>query len=165
MKHIKYEEGQWFVVPLRDGTYCIGIIVRGNYHTRGGLGYFFDKKYFTVPMADETYLMSKDNAILICKFGDLGIIHGEWPLINNGKPFLREEWPVPVFHRVFPLKDNTAVIVEYDQNINGVERPLRETLTRLTEDILKLPKDMLFGSGAVEIELTRAFNQKNLYDK
>ena len=39
-KHIRYNEGQWFGVPLRKGGYAIGIIVRGSYKTKGGLGYF-----------------------------------------------------------------------------------------------------------------------------
>lgn len=33
-----YREGQWFAVPLRDGGYALGVIVRGGYETAGGLG-------------------------------------------------------------------------------------------------------------------------------
>lgn len=155
MKHVKYDEGQWFAVPLRDGHYGIGIIVRGNYHTKGGLGYFFGPKYSNVPTEQETYSKNKDNAILICRFGDLGIIRGDWPLINNAKLFSREEWPVPLFHRVLPIPENKAVIVEYRQNFNGMGAPFRETITPLSEEVLRLPEAGLFGSGAVEIELTK----------
>lgn len=159
MHHVIYYEGQWFAVPLRDGYFGIGIIVRGNYRTKGGLGYFFGPKYPDIPTANATYLKDKDNAMLICQFGDLGIVQGDWPLINNGKPFSREEWPVPLFHRVLPVPDNKAVIVEYKQDFNDMEAPFRESTVSLSEEILRLPEDGLFGSGAVEIKLTKLIKE------
>ena len=154
-KAIKYQEGQWFAVPLRDGGYALGIIVRGSYKTKGGLGYFFGPKYPEVPIGIETFAKNKENTLLIRQFGDLGIITGEWPLIQDGKPFTYEDWPVPLFHRVPPFSEGKAVIVEYRQDYSGDEHPIRETVTPLTDEILKLPKDVLSGSGAVEIVLTK----------
>lgn len=154
-KHIKYNEGQWFAVPLRDGGYALGIIVRGSYRTRGGLGYFFGPKYEDVPKWTETYAKNKDNPILICHFGDLGIIRGQWPLIQSSAPFNRNDWPVPLFHRVLPLPEGKAVIVEYRQESSGLEAPIREKITTNTDEIRNLPEDGLFGSGAVEILLTK----------
>jgi hypothetical protein len=152
-KRIKYSEGQWFAVPLKDDGFAIGIIVRGDYSTKGGLGYFFGQRYLSLPSGEETYSKNKDNAIFICLFGDLGIITGKWPLISDGKPFIREEWPVPLFHRLDPLQESKAIIVEYNEDhIMGL--PLRETITA-TNKILEFPNAGLYGSGAVEIELTK----------
>lgn len=156
MKRIKYTEGQWFAVPLRGGNFGIGIIVRGQYSTRGGLGYFFGPEYAVNPTGKDTLNKKPENALLVCLFGDLGIISGEWPLILSGKPFLREEWPVPFFHKILPFPEKSAVIVEYGQNYNGVGTlPIREIKVDISDKILCLPEDGLFGSGAVEIELTR----------
>lgn len=154
-KFVKYDEGQWFAVPLRIGGYALGIIVRGSYKTKGGLGYFFGPKFDTIPSGDETYSKSKENPIYICHFGDLGIIKSRWPLIQSGKPFYREEWPVPLFHRVLPFPEGKAIIVEYRQDYSGMEAPIRETMTEATEDVIKLPKDSMYGSGAVEIVLSK----------
>lgn len=160
-KVVKYGEGQWFAVPLRSSGYALGIIVRGSYRTKGGLGYFFGPKYEGVPSGAETYTKNKDNSILICRFGDLGIIRGQWPLIQGKKPFYRDEWPVPLFRRILPFPEGKAVIVEYRQDYSGMEAPFRETITEVTGDVLKLPKDSMFGSGAVEIVLTKLLEQGN----
>jgi hypothetical protein len=152
---VKYEEGQWFAVPLRNGGFALGIIVRGNFKTKGVLGYFFGPKYEEIPTGEETISKNKDNALLIGRFGDLGIIEGEWSLIQNGKPFNREEWPVPLFHRVLPFPEGKAVIVEYRQDYSGSESPMKETVVPLTDEVTELPDAGLYGSGAVEITLTK----------
>ena len=116
MAKIKYSEGQWFAVTLPGGGYALGIIVRGNYRTKGGLGYFFGPRYSNVPIGVDTLSKDKDNSIHIGFFSDLGIIRGEWPLISGGKPFSREDWPVPFFRRLDPIRKGLAFLVEYDQN-------------------------------------------------
>ncbi len=98
---------------------------------------------------------------MICHFGDLGIIRRQWPLINNGQLFNRSDWPVPLFHRVLPIPEGKAVIVEYGQDYSGLEAPICERITPVNEEILKLPEDGLFGSGAIEILLTKLLNKKN----
>lgn len=154
-KHIKYSEGQWFAIPLRSGGYAIGIIVRGNYKTKGGLGYFFGPRYDHLPSIVETAPKNKDNFIFIGWFGDLGITNGEWPLIEAEKPFKREEWPVPKFYRIPSLSPGKAVVVEYDQNDQRILHPIREYLVPLSQDILKFPKNTSYGYEAVEIELDK----------
>lgn len=54
-EHIKYSEGQWFAIPLNNGGYALGIIVRGSYKTKGGLGYFFGPRYEDIPDGNETW--------------------------------------------------------------------------------------------------------------
>jgi hypothetical protein len=158
-KYIKYQEGQWFAVPLRSVGYGIGIIVRGEYSTKGGLGYFFGPKYHEVPKGVDTLSKNRDNALLICRFGDYGIVNGKWLLIENGKPFVREEWPVPKFHRIPPLPPGQAVLVEYPHDSKDMFRPLCETAVPITSEILALPDDMLFASGSVEIALTNIIEE------
>ena len=152
---IKYKEGQWFAVPLRDGGYTLGIIVRGGYRTKGGLGYFFGPRYSDIPIGKDTFSKNKENALFICQFGDLGIITGVWPIISDGKPFQREEWPVPLFYREAPLQKGKIVIVEYSQDFSGLEFPIRETVALAADQTPQMAEEGLFGQGAVEIVLTR----------
>lgn len=155
VNYMTYGEGRWFAVPLRDGGYAMGIITRGSSETKGGLGYFFGPRYPDIPASSETYRKNKDNAAFIVQFGDLGITSGHWPLIPDGKPFVRDEWPVPLFHRIHPLYKGMAVIVEYGQDYSGLEPPINEKMDILSDGILKYPKDGAIGSAAVEIELTK----------
>ena len=78
--------------------------------------------------------------------GDTRRVHGPGNAGGSG----------PLFHKILPFPDNSAVVVEYEQNYNGVGTPpIREVKVAISDKILCLPEDGLFGSGAVEIELTR----------
>lgn len=152
-KYIRYDEGQWFAVPLRKGGYALGIITRGNYKTKGGLGYFFKPKYSEIPGEEATWQKSPKDAVLVTRFGDLGLINGRWPLIPSTRLFSKEEWPIPKFGMEVELVPGKAFIREYDQTENGGLILLQETVVDVKE-IAGLPEDGSMGGGAVEIRLT-----------
>jgi hypothetical protein len=37
------------LVHYKDGGYALGIIVRGSFRTKGGLGFFFGPRYVEIP--------------------------------------------------------------------------------------------------------------------
>jgi len=152
-KHIRYSEGQWFAVPLRKDGYALGIIVRGSYKTKVGLGYFFGPKYSEIPESKDTLEKHREDAILIGWFGDLGIITGRWPLIQSTRTFNREEWPIPKFGKKFPLPIGKGIIVEFGENIEGIRQTIREIPVD-EEKIIGLPEDGISMGGAIEIQLT-----------
>jgi hypothetical protein len=153
-KNIHYSEGQWFAVPLRRGGYALGIIVRGGYKTKGGLGYFFGPKYEDLPGDEATYEKHAEDALLIARFGDLGIVRGSWPLIQSTRPFSKEEWPIPKFGTEVPLPPGKGFIREYEQDSSGALICVRQTPVD-ADKIQKFPKDAVMGGGAVEIKLTK----------
>lgn len=153
-KHIRYSEGQWFAVPLRNGGYALGIIVRGSYKTKGGLGYFFGPKYSEIPTYKSILEKNPDEAILITWFGDFGIINGSWPLIQNSRSFSRAEWSLPKFGRKISLLPDKGYIVEYEENKEGAWKVFREVPVDF-QDISGLPEDIMMGGGSVEIKLTK----------
>ena len=155
-KNIKYYEGQWFGVPLRQGGYALGIIVRGSHKTKGGLGYFFGPKYYRIPDESDTFEKKKDDAVLISWFGDLGILNGRWPLIQSSRQFSRNEWPLPLFGREISLIPNKGMIVEYEDNPKGEWRIIKEIPVDI-EEIANLPSDGYLGGGAIEIRLSKLF--------
>lgn len=152
-KKIKYDEGDWFAIPLRDGDYALGIIVRGNYQTKGGLGYFFGPRYDHIPSNEEIWEKKPSEALLITQFGDLGIINGRWPIIQSTRRFLKEEWPIPKFGSKNPLLPQKAFIREYKQDSTGVLQIVREIVVDVKE-MEGLPIDSSMGGGAVEIRLS-----------
>jgi hypothetical protein len=152
-KHIKYGEGQWFAVPLRKGGYALGIIVRGSYKSKGGLGYFFGPKYAEIPDDKATWEKDPRVTVLITRFSDLGIINGSWPLIQSTRPFSPEEWPIPKFGLEISLMPGKGYIREYKQKATGEWVLHKETLVEV-KDIVNLPKDSFLGGGAIEIKLT-----------
>jgi hypothetical protein len=152
-EHIKYNEGQWFVVPLRKDGFIIGVIVRGSYETKGGLGYFFGTKYHNLPDDQAIWQLKPEDAVLVTQFGDLGIINGRWPLLHTSRPFKREDWPVPIFGRRDPLIPNIGHIVEYKESQSGELEVLRERIVDV-KDIIGLPKDTIRMGGSIEIVLS-----------
>lgn len=156
--NIRYREGQWFAVPLRTGGYALGIIVRGSYKTKGGLGYFFGPKFDAPPEDEITWRATPADALLISKFGDLGILSGRWPLIPSTRPFSSDEWPIPVFGIVLPFPVGKGYVREYAADDNGELYCMREVMVDAV-DVAGLPIDIDRGGGSVEIYLTKQLDE------
>src|ERR1700729_2790067 len=98
MAKVKYREGDWFAVPLLDGGFGVGVIARAN-PKAALLGYFFGPVRSAVPTLNDVADLKPADAVLIRKFGHLGIVQGRWPLIGRIDGWDRREWPTPVFVR------------------------------------------------------------------
>lgn len=157
-KRIRFTEGQWFAVPLRNEGYALGIVVRGNYKTVC-LGYFFGPRYEKPPGDEVTREKKPEDAILITQFSDLGIINGSWPLIQSTRPFSREEWPVPKFGMEIPFSEGKGYIREYSFEDSGDWKLIRESIVDSNE-VVNLPKDSFMGAGFVEFRLTYLLSEK-----
>ena len=147
-----YNEGDWFAVPLRDGGFASGIIARAMPQKEGiVLGYFFGPRHKEVPGLDEFADLSASEALLVERFGDLGIINGTWPLLGRVDGWDRTAWPTPAFGR-FEELTGRALRVIYDDADPG--RLVREHQID-TGELAGLPRDGLSGAGAVETVLAR----------
>ncbi len=88
------------------------------------------------------------NAILRVKFGDLGLIEGEWTLHGKVPNWDRTEWSMPDFVMRDPLGFKKPVLVRYsDTDPSHIEAryPI--------EDDRGMPIASMSGSGSVEIKL------------
>lgn len=147
-----YREGDWFAVPLREGGYAVGIVARSMPDDGGvNLGHFFGPSRADVPPASELRPLKPSDAILVRRFGDLGLIEESWPLIGQTGEWDRSLWPIPRFGRFEDLTDRAFEVI-YDDNDPSLV--VRETLTG-KDELSSLPVDRLSGSGAIEILLTR----------
>jgi hypothetical protein len=146
----KYREGDWFAVPLRGGGFGTGLIARGN---PGGvlLGYFFGPLRFEAPELKDLLSLRPSDAVLVRRFGHLGIVQGTWPLLGRLDDWDRTEWPTPVFLRYEELTGRSFMVFYDDDDPNKVVRE-EQAAPSLAE---QAPKDGLMGAGFAEAALTR----------
>lgn len=149
MTRVRYSEGDWFAVPLRDGGYGLGVIARAN---AGGvlLGYFFGPRRREVPALDDVKDLTPEEAVLVRKVGHLGITGGSWPILGRLEDWNRDAWPMPVFVRYEELTGRSFHVF-YDDN--DPIRLLREEKIAPGADE-QGPRDGLMGAGYAEQALT-----------
>ena len=147
-----YGEGDWFAVPLREGGFAVGVIARAMPHKEGILlGYFFGPRRDDVPTLDELKSLSASDAVLVDRFGQLGLVRGTWPLLGRIDGWDRGAWPTPAFGRFEELTGRAFKVIYDDANPNRLVREQQVAPYAL----VGLPKDGLSGAGAVERILTR----------
>lgn len=147
-KKINYEVGSVFVIPLNDARSALGIVARMD--GRGIiLGYFFDGEASGVCSLDAIRDKKPENAILIGRFGDLGLLTGQWEILGKHPEWRREEWPVPRFVRTDCLTGERRLISYSEDTLDEY----REEKIRGERDTCQYPEDGVFGYIAVEIRL------------
>ena len=154
-KKANYHEGDWFAVPLRDGGFGVGVVARAN--PRGCvLGYFFGPRHPDVPTLEDVRGLKPGDAVLVRKFGDLGLLEKTWPILGRLADWERREWPMPVFGRYEELTGRSFKVF-YDDN--DPIKVIREEQVA-PGDAEQRPGDGLMGSGFAEILLTRLLGEE-----
>jgi hypothetical protein len=136
-----------FIIPLRSGGYGRGVVARSGPKGKVLLGYFFGPRLASVNDATLDDL-DPEKAVLRVRFGDLGLVNGQWQVRGNLSNWKRSDWPMPDFARRPP--GMRARLVRYsddDPNRVEAEHPI--------DDNPELPADSLSGYGAVEIKLDK----------
>lgn len=149
MKKLPYAEGSVVLVPLRKGGVARGVIARAGPKGKALLGYFFGP-YLTVAGDAQTDDLQPADALLRARFGDLGLINGEWQVIGVISNWNRAEWPMPDFVRRDPLGVLRPRLVRR----SDID-PLLVEAEYVIDDDTGLEPDAAYGYGAVEIELTK----------
>lgn len=148
MRKLPYSEGTVFLVPLRTGGYVRGVVARATKQGKGLLGYFFGP-HLRSPHEGRCDDLAPSEAVVCLRFGDLGLINGDWPIIGKVPNWDRSEWPMPDFVRRDPLGKKAWLVRYADDDPNRIvaEYPTDYNTT--------LQSDSGYGYGAVEIELTQ----------
>ena len=145
-----YGEGDWFAIPLKDGGFGIGLIARAN---RKGvlLGYFFGPRQVAAPSLEDAAELSPEQAILVQRFGHLGLKQKTWPLLGRLDGWDRHQWPVPIFIRHEELTGRVLRVI-YDDDDPSLRLRSEPVPRGQVEDG---PKDGLMGAGFAENLLSR----------
>lgn len=146
----RHGEGDWFAVPLRTSGYAVGLIARAN--PDGILvGYFFGPRRDAPPPLGELAELHSDQACVLLRFGDLGLLRGTWPLLGKLDGWDRSAWPMPVFGRFEELTGRSYAVYYSDDDPSLLCREVEVA----QDDIALSPSNDLYGAGAVEVALTR----------
>jgi hypothetical protein len=146
---VSYREGDWFVVPLRDGGFAAGVVARAN--SAGVLfGYFFGPRRAAVPTLPDLGGLRADQAVLAGKFGHMSLRNGTWRLLGRSSGWDREQWRIPALIRYEELTGRSFKVIYDDGDPNRVLR--EEQVSAGTSE--QGPKDGLMGAGFVEVRLT-----------
>jgi hypothetical protein len=145
---LPYSEGSVFLVPLRDGGYAKGVVVRAAPEGKVLFGYFFGPKIESAGnIAVDDLTPGKE--VLKVRFGDLGLIKGKWPIRGSVPNWKRSEWTMPDFVRREPISNRTWLVRYSDAD------PSRVVAEELVGSACSLLTDSISGSGSVEIKLTK----------
>jgi len=98
-----------------------------------------------------------EGAILVCFFGDLGLLKNEWKVISHLSDWSRDRWPLPEFLH-FDGIGTAGFVRRYDENTLKFISEQRVTKSQVSK--AEFPKDGLLGYGAVEITLTKLLSKK-----
>jgi hypothetical protein len=93
-------EGSWFTVPLDDGGYAVGRVVRmtaGVPGTRVILAYFFGPRREEPASLRSLAEECAGEPVFISITIEVPIGTGAWPLIGETTDWDRERWPFPAF--------------------------------------------------------------------
>lgn len=145
--------GSIFLVPLRDHGYCVGVLTHasGKGHA---FGYFFGPR-ISEPSKVNMNILDSDDAILIGKFGDLGFVQGNWPVIGIIQPWDQSQWPMLPLVRIDESK-RRAWLSQYSDKFECVEEKEIDV-----SEAGNYPYDRMMGSGSIEIRLTKLMEEPN----
>lgn len=143
-------EGTVFAVPLRSHGVAVGVLARSS---RSGIlfGHFFGPRRDQLPVLESLASLAPEDAVLVGRFGYLGLPDGSWLVLGPLPGWDRSRWSMPPLVRREPIT-GTAFLVLYDDS--DPARLVGEE--QVAEDITAdSPSDGLMGAGFVEIRLTK----------
>jgi hypothetical protein len=145
---LPYSEGSVFRLPLTDNGYARGVVARATKRGKVIFGYFFGPRL----LPDEPVKLDglhPQAAIFCVRFGDLGLMNGEWTVHGKVPNWNRAEWAMPNFIRRDYLGFRKPRLVRY----SDID-PQKIEAEYLIDDDPRLPPTSMFGYGAVEIRVT-----------
>jgi hypothetical protein len=146
-----YREGDWFLVPLPSGGYGVGVIAR-KARSAVLLGYFFGPRLPDVEAEAPIGSLRPQGALLVARFGDHRLFHGDWRSRGRIPNWDRAEWPTPVFGRIDSDGVTAWRCIYDDRNPSKVVRE-----QRTSRDVAeRLPEDTMMGADNVAFRLDRA---------
>ena len=88
-----HREGDWFGVPLGDGSFALGLIAEGNRNVLSG--YFFGPPVHVLPQPGDIGVRTPQDALWSARVFDRALAHSRWPVLGAYRGFDPKDWPEP----------------------------------------------------------------------
>jgi hypothetical protein len=118
-------------------------------------GYFFGPVVDNPSECVAADFLTAGDAVLVGRFGDLGLMRAEWPIIGRVTNWSREMWPMPPFQSAGDTEDE-ATLTDFSDALDVTA--VRKVSQRRAGAEGALP-DRVMGYGFVEIQLTRLLSR------
>ena len=157
MKKAPYRAGDWFAIPLEDGTFAPGRVVL-HVPPQGVLGYLFAPQH-GVPDLQGVARLEPGDALAAIDMSGLHI-GDPWPLLGGSDGFDPTGWKIPEFEsdlrQHFPAGKEVRIslIDSHLRSIHSCQAPLSE--------LGKRQEGGAFGAEAVELWLGRRLAEGSL---
>lgn len=156
LQRTQFQESDWFAIPLIGGGFAVGVIARAPKDGKVLFGYFFGLMQDEMPSLEAVSRFSPGKSILLTKFGDYSLYHGEWRVIGRQAGWNRSLWPMPCFSRID--EKGKAVKVQYSEDDPTI--CVRETPCSAKE-AKKYPEDRMLGSHILVRRLSNLLSASN----
>ncbi|QQS11708.1 MAG: hypothetical protein IPK81_19410 [Rhodospirillales bacterium] len=93
----KFDDGDWFAVPLAPGEWTVGMLVRAPRAKPHVVAHFFAGRWSGVPALSDIPFTSPGEAVSTHIVSNRALKAGEWPVIGRRADWRREGWPLPPF--------------------------------------------------------------------
>lgn len=160
----KVLEGMVVAVPLRgEPGYLLCVVARTkNSASVSGeiLGYFFGPVLSQAPAEGHAVHFEASTALCSVRTGTRRIFEGKWKVVGSVDPFIRNEWPIPTYGRIFEPDPEYAWTIQFrDDRLDG-----RRIETRVSaEEAGRYPIDEIWGEDIAVVPAMRALRSRTVH--
>jgi hypothetical protein len=139
-KKLPYADGSIFKIVLDSEGLAYGLVLLSGQDGKVLIGRFFKSDCDISGNLKFIEEIFKKQKTICTRFSDLGLMTKRWPVIGNIYPWLKSEWPIPLF-RIQAPRSSRSTVLRYVDNPSQPEE---------TFDVEGAPID-------VEIDYMRGF--------
>jgi hypothetical protein len=155
---VNHSEGDCFLVTLEHGGYIRGVLARANSKNYSAFSYFFLPQYNSVTDAVIDDYLTLTNAICANCHSDWGLRSNRWKIIGKISPWVREDWPLPIFGSADPVLSEWGELRYRNEKTLELEHEEQVPIDK----VIHLPEDGACGDevldGILEIYMKNLSN-------
>ena len=162
-RYIHYAEGDCLVLPLQDGGFARAVISRAYPKVESLWVYLFGPRLKRIEDAAITSDLQAKNAIDFLKCGDHGVVEqGTWKILGPVAPWIRAQWPIPVFGIVDHFDPLCGEFRLYDETMDKTCYNYSVSMMVTAAEVEGYPKDHSYGYIAAECHATQLLQQPKI---
>lgn len=160
----KVEDGMVVAVPLREEPGYLLCVVARSMHSASVsgeiLGYFFSPILNEIPTDVLDLNLNAVDALCSVRTGTRRILEGKWRAVGKLDPFVRGDWPIPTYGRIYEPEPAYAWKIQFkDDRLDGGRIETRVS----AEEAGSYPTDELWGVDIAVVPAMRALRKRTVH--